>query len=114
LAAVRAAGLRMESKTATTYCAQVQNRNNARLMEAMEKKGVTFDLLAEKIMGQLEATKLVASREGVITTDDNSAIQGAINIALDVIPGARAPKQMEVKSTSLEAIIMQIEGRVDG
>lgn len=112
--AVADAGLDVGAQVAKAYCGGLKARYNQAMQDALLRNGVTVDKLAEKVAEQLDAQKSIVLRdpEGANYTEkvtDNAAVQGAINIALDILPGARAPKQLQVETRSLEAIILKIQ-----
>ena len=107
----------MNRGIARAYATNTVARYNEVLIQALARKGVDIDLVAEKIAEQMEARKPLEYR-GELTGDsveDGAARRWAVDTVLDILPGARAPKEMKIEKTSLEAIILRIqdEGRDD-
>jgi hypothetical protein len=108
--AVEAAGMDVSREVADVYCGGLQRRYNTVMQAALLRQGVTVDKIAEVISDQFEAEKpVIVAGKGMVMVTDNPARQGAVNIALDILPGARAPKKVEVETRSLEAILLKIE-----
>jgi hypothetical protein len=101
----------MTRKNAITYGEQVLRTYNGPLIQALERRGINIDKVAAKIGEQLEA-KTPLQYRGELTgavVEDGAAQRWAVDTVLDILPGARAPKQTEIKKTSLEAIILKIQ-----
>lgn len=101
----------MSRKAARVYAANTVQRYNDVLIQALERQGVDVNTVAAKIAEQMEAmTPLTykGERTGAVVVD-GAARRWAVDTVLDILPGARAPKQLEVKKTSLEAIILKVQ-----
>jgi hypothetical protein len=101
----------MTRKNAITYGEQVLRTYNGPLIQALERQGINIDAVAGKIAEQMEAMTPLQYK-GELTGEevaDGAARRWAVDTVLDILPGARAPKQTEVKKTSLEAIIFRIQ-----
>lgn len=101
----------MDTRTARAYATNAVARYNEVLIRALERQGVNVDTVAEIIADQSRAMKPLEYR-GELTGEevvDGAARRWAAETVLDILPGARAPKEMKVEKTSLEAIILRIE-----
>lgn len=108
--AVVAAGLQLDKSVAKAYGARVIERYNEDLQTALRERGITVEKLADVLADQLHAKRYVLTKaDGIVPVPDNQAIQGAVDKVLDILPGARAPKRMEVETRTLEAVIMRIQ-----
>lgn len=108
--AMRAAGLSVGKDVAEAYCGGLVRRYNEPMQAALLKSGVTVEKIAEIVYEQLTAQRGVNVKgEGLVMVKDNQAVQGAIGIALDIFPGARAPKKVEHEVRSLEMILLKIQ-----
>jgi hypothetical protein len=110
-----AAGIKYKSRDKTILHGETAvKRYNAMMIESMGKQGITPDRVASKLNSLLDAEKPVVTKDGVIFVSDHSAQQRAVDTVLDILPGARAPKQVQVETRSLEQIIMKIQTDNDG
>jgi hypothetical protein len=88
---------------------------NVALLESLEAAGVTPDYIVSKVKGLCEAKKQLPVRkiktksEGIEVEeieyadfDDHHAQHKGVNTLLDILPGARAPKRVEVTQQTFE------------
>ena len=118
--ATKAAGLDVANDIAGNYCSALQRRYNDRLQDELERRGLTVGKLVDVMVAQVDATKFhsVKGPAGEGTTleevPDNTARQGAVNMVMDILPGARAQKTLEVTKYGFEEIIIRLAAEEDG
>jgi len=116
--AVIDAGRNFSPRSAKAYGEHVKRKYfdaNGALMVSLERVGIDPDYIVNKVKSICEAKKQLPVKkiktksdtletEEIIYTDveDFHAQHKGVNTLLDIIPGARAPKQLEITQTTFE------------
>jgi hypothetical protein len=111
--AVKSAGYNFSPDNAKQFGESLKKRYldaNGELLVALEDVGVDLRFVAKTIKEGLEATTFVKTGKNVYTErSDANARHRYLETALDIIPGARSPKKIEVEQLTFEKRVSVVE-----